>query len=56
MGAYDVIRGMAESTFEERRSNGKYSPNGTNPGLIPGKEGNNFHDSIEWYCVSIRND
>lgn len=56
MGAYDEVEGMAESTFEERRSWGVYSPNGINPGLIPGKEGNNFHDSIEWYCVSIRND
>lgn len=24
--------------------------------LIPGKDGNGFHDSIEWYCVSVRND
>lgn len=56
MGAYDAVREMAESTFEERRSNGLYSPDNINPGLIPGKEGNDFHDSIEWCCVSIRND
>ena len=24
--------------------------------LIPGKDENGFHDSIEWYCVSVRND
>lgn len=56
IGAYDAIREMAESTFEERRSNGLYSPDNVNPGLIPGKEGNNYNDSIEWCCVSIRND
>ena len=56
MKAYDEVEEMAESTFEERRSKGLYSPDNINPGLIPGKEGNEFHDSIEWCCVSIRND
>lgn len=56
IGAYDAIEKMAESTFEERRSQGVYSPDNVNPGLIPGKEGNNYNDSIEWCCVSIRND
>lgn len=52
----DAQARQAEDNFETRRSNGQYSPTGVNPGLIPGKEGNTFHDSIEWYCTSVRND
>ena len=52
----DAEARQAEDNFETRQSSGVYSPNGINPGLIPGKEGNTFHDSIEWYCTSVRND
>ena len=49
---------------EPRQSNGIYSPDNINPGLIPGKyetEENNeveirYNDSIQWYCTSVRND
>lgn len=51
---------QAKDNFENRKSNGVYSPDGTNPGLIPGKYVENgetkYHDGIEWYCASVRND
>ena len=51
---------QATDNFDNRKSNGIYSPNGTNPGLIPGKYVENgetkYHDGIEWYCTSVRND
>ena len=54
----------ASQNFEERQSEGIYSPDNINPGLIPGKyeEENNgdteikYNDSIQWYCTSVRND
>lgn len=60
----DAEARQAEDNFETRQSNGQYSPNGINPGLIPGKyeeQENNeivtkYNDSIEWYCTSVRND
>ena len=51
---------QAKDNFENRKSNGVYSPDGTNPGLIPGKYVENgepkYNDGIEWYCASVRND
>lgn len=51
--AYDK---NADAGLETRKGQGSYSPNGNNPGLIPGKDGNEYHDSIEWAYASIRND
>lgn len=61
MTSYDEASAkQAEDNFENRKSNGVYSPNGINPGLIPGKYVENgetkYHDGIEWYCASVRND
>ena len=56
MTSYEDAQAKQASNFETRKSNGMYSPNVLNPGLIPGKEGNTYHDSIQWYCTSIRND
>ena len=58
LSSYEQVQNKhAAEGFEERAGNGLYSPNGENPGLIPGKDSNgNYHDSIEWCYVSIRND
>ena len=83
MGAYDEVKELGDSAFDERRSKGHYSPivdtqriqqeqedtntwregpelNNNTISLVPGKYENNgqikYNDSIEWCCVSIRND
>ena len=61
MTSYEIAQTkQARDNFDNRKSNGVYSPNGTNPGLIPGKYVENgetkYHDGIEWYCTSVRND
>ena len=58
LSSYEYVQNKhAAEGFEERSGSGSYSPNGENPGLIPGKDSNgNFHDSIEWRYVSVRND
>ena len=63
--SYEAAQAKAsQDRFETRQSNGIYSPDNINPGLIPGKyetEENNeveirYNDSIQWYCTSVRND
>ena len=64
--SYEMARNhFASQSFEERQSEGMYSPDNINPGLIPGKyeeEKDNgdieikYNDSIQWYCTSVRND
>lgn len=57
MTSYEAAQAKtSQDGFETRKSNGVYSPNNTNPGLIPGKDGNIYNDSIQWYCTSVRND
>ena len=57
MTSYEAAQAKtSQERFETRKSNGVYSPNNTNPGLIPGKDGNIYNDSIQWYCTSVRND
>lgn len=65
MTSYEMAKNhSASQNFEERQSEGIYSPDNVNPGLIPGKyetEENNevvtkYNDSIQWYCTSVRND
>lgn len=58
LGSYEYVQNRhAAEGFKERSGSGLYSPNGENPGLIPGKDRNgNYHDSIEWCYVSVRND
>ena len=46
----------ADAGLETRKGQGLYSPSGDNPGLIPGKDGNEYNDSIKWAYASIRND
>lgn len=46
----------ADAGLETRKGQGSYSPSGDNPGLIPGKDGNEYNDSIKWAYASIRND
>jgi hypothetical protein len=46
MTSYEDAQAKQSSNFETRKSNGKYSPNVSKPGLIPGKKGNTYHDSI----------
>ena len=38
--------------FDTRFSNGSYTL--TNHSLVPGKQGNDFHDEISWHCCSLR--
>ena len=38
--------------FDKRFSNGSYTL--TNHSLVPGKQGNDFHDEISWHCCSLR--
>lgn len=57
IGAYEqAYNKNADPGLEARKGQGSYSPNGNNPGLIPGKDGDKYHDSIEWAYASIRND
>ena len=57
MTSYEAAQAKAsQDRFETRQSNGTYSPDDINPGLIPGKDGDTYNDSIQWYCTSIRND
>lgn len=57
MTSYEAAQAKAsQERFETRQSNGIYSPDNINPGLIPGKDGNIYNDSIQWYCTSVRND
>lgn len=57
MTSYEAAQAKAsQERFETRQSNGIYSPDNINPGLIPGKDGNTYNDSIQWYCTSVRND
>ena len=83
IGAYDEVKELGDSAFDERRSKGHYSPiedtqriqqeqedtntwregpelNNNTISLVPGKQVKNgqtkYNDSIEWCCVSIRND
>lgn len=57
IGSYEQAYSKnADPGLEIRKGQGSYSPNENNPGLIPGKDGNEYHDSIEWAYASIRND
>ena len=56
IGAYEDVEDRQADPLESRRGSGEYRPDGIHPGLIPGKEGNTFHDAIEWCYTSIRND
>lgn len=57
MESYEATDARSANGFEYRKTSGTYSPDSTNPGIIPGKdEEGNFHDNIEWVCFSIRND
>ena len=57
IGSYEwAYNKNADAGLETRKGQGLYSPNGDNPGLIPGKDGNEYNDSIKWAYASIRND
>lgn len=57
MGSYEwAYNKNADAGLETRKGQGLYSPSGDNPGLIPGKDGNEYNDSIKWAYASIRND
>ena len=57
IGSYEwAYNKNADAGLETRKGQGLYSPSGDNPGLIPGKDGNEYNDSIKWAYASIRND
>jgi len=58
MTSYESVQNMATAEgFKERKSSGSYSPSGTEPGLIPGKDENgNYNDAIKWQCYSVSMD
>ena len=57
IGPYEWVQNKnADAGLETRKGQGLYSPSGDNPGLIPGKDGNEYNDSIKWAYTSIRND
>lgn len=56
MEGYEATDARSANGFEYRKTSGTYSPDSTNPGIIPGKDKEgNFHDDIEWVCFSVRN-
>lgn len=52
MTTIDKVKEMQEQEgYEYRKSKGEYAPT---ENLIPGKDGDTYHDSIKWACCSVR--